>query len=174
MSYKRTAYQRRNDFEESKEWEEEVRRHLPDYAIVRTDSTTELDFFLPGLYLEAKEKKQPLTKRWHLFDGVQDRDLFVLDELSLRKALVHAPYSYFVLRDIPGGERLFLASAVEVAVAEKIRRNRVGKGKLILDLRQFRQIESLDWIMPSVIEDVQRFAWKQSACMTRGPEIRQV
>lgn len=171
--YKRTAFQRRHDLEQSREFEEEVLRHLPQHTIARTDSTTELDFYLPGVYLECKEKRQKLTKRWLLSDA-EEGDLFILDELSLRKALVHAPYSWFLLRDVPGGCRLFLASAMEVAVAEKVRRNRVGKGKLILELRQFRQIDSLDDVMPTIAEDVKSLSWKQSACMTHGEPIKQV
>ena len=34
--------------------------------------------------LEIKEKNQPLTERWHLLDGGEERNLFVLDELTVR------------------------------------------------------------------------------------------
>jgi hypothetical protein len=161
------------DFNGSKEWEAQVATHLPAHTIVRTDSTSELDFYLPALYVEAKEKRQKLNKRWHLLNDVEEPDLFVLDELSLRKALVHAPYSYFLLHDVPGGGRMFLASAVEVAVADRVRRNRVGKGKLILDLRSFRQIEGLEALMPTVTEDVTEQNWKRSECLslTEIPQI---
>lgn len=161
------------DLSASKAFEQEVAGYLPSHTISRTDSTTDLDFFIPGLYIEVKEKRQALTKRWCLLDGVEERDLFVLDELSLRKALVHAPYSYFVLRDVPGGLRLFLASAMEVAVVRKERRNRIGKGKLILALNEFRQMESLADIVPVITDDIASLRWKDSACWS-AREVPQV
>jgi hypothetical protein len=163
--YHRTRAQMAHDFRASKAWEDEVQKHLPGTAISRTDSTTELDYFVPGVYIEAKEKRQPLGKRWHLLDGVEEQDLFVLDELSLRKGLLLMPYCWFVFHDCPM-DRLFVANVAEVAVADRVRRNRVGKGKLILSLRQFRRIAGLEDLLPVIEEDIRKMPWKQSGCLS--------
>lgn len=165
VTYKRTRAQMAHDFARSKAFESEVERALPGTTISRTDSNTELDWYIPPVVLEAKEKRQKLTARWLLMDGIDEEDVFILDELSLRKGLLHAPYCWFVLRDLPQ-DRLFVANVMEIAVTEKVRRNRDGKGKLILNLRQFRRIESLDGLMPLVEHDIRQQSWKQSACLS--------
>lgn len=170
--YRRTKAQMHADLNAARAWEAEVESHLPSAVISRTNSTTELDFYIPGLYIEAKEKRQKLTERWLLLSDVPERDHFVLDELSLRKALLHVPYSYFVLRDLPGGDRVFFASALDVAVSDRVRRNRVGKGKWILNLANYRPIPLAE-LYDAICSDVQAMAWKQSGCMSLG-EVSQV
>lgn len=170
--YIRTAAQRHADLTASKAWEKEVERALPAGVIARTDSTTDLDFYIPGLHIEAKEKRQKLTKRWWLVPNCAEEDLFVLDELSVRKALLHAPYSFFVLRDVPGG-RIFYASAIEVAMADRVRRNRMGKGKWILRVTQFRELPSLDQLYDRICAEVRDMRWKDSACWSLE-EVEQV
>lgn len=146
--YARRGVWKSGDFADSKDFEARVKKGLPTNAVDRTNSTDQLDFYVPGAWIEVKEKKQRLGQRWHLLPGVEEPDLFVLDELSLRKALKHGHEAWFLLRDVPG-DRLFLAQAVHVACVERARVNRWttennAKGKLILDLREYAQISSPD------------------------------
>lgn len=171
--YKRPPGSQRFDHEQSKAFENEVGNHLPPYAINKTDSTTELDFEVPGFYVEVKEKRQPFKlKNWALdFEGtdIREEDLFILDELSLRKAMKHYPNAYFVLRDVPQ-DRMFVASVVELAVAERIRRNRqtsetTRKGKVFFILDGFRQINDLSELVPLITADLLAQPWKHSHCL---------
>lgn len=167
--YKRTGFQKQQDFMAAREWELEVEKHLGPHVVSRLDSNTELDFWVPEAYIEAKEKRQKLTERWHLLSGVDERDLFILDELSLRKALSKGMSAFFVLRDVPGGDRLFLAPAYMVASGDKTRRNRVGKGKLILDLRDYLPLEGLEQVLPMVMQMQAEMRWKNSECLSSRP-----
>lgn len=162
--YHRTAAQKGGDFAAAAEFEQEVRAHLPEWIVDNTAASDRLDFWLPGVYVEVKAKRQPLTARWHLVDGVDERDLFVLDELSVRRALRCWPEAYFLLSDEPTG-RLFLASITDLCVADKVRRQRVGKGKWLMSLLQFHQLDSLDEIVPVAMADLASTPWKRSECL---------
>lgn len=164
--YRRSAHHRQQDFQAARAFEEEVGRHLGPNVVARLDSTTDLDFWLPEVFIECKEKRQRLTERWRLLDGVDEKDLFILDELSLRKAIEKGPSVYFVLRDLPEN-RMFLARVDEVACSSFARRNRVGKGKLILNLKNFRQIESLDKIVPMTMHEQTTLPWRRSECLSQ-------
>lgn len=165
MTYQRPPGAAQSDFLASKEFEQQVALHLPQQMIDRTDSTTELDFYVPGWYCDVKEKKQPISKRWPLPAGSPEPDCFILDELSLRKALKHDYMAYFLIRDVPCN-RLFLAAAWEVACAERVRVNRGGKGKLVLDMTQFRQLQFLTEIDPMIRQDQIDCRWKRSECIS--------
>lgn len=162
-----------SDFANAAEFEGQVKNVLPPWHIDESKSTTRLDFWVPGLYVEVKEKRQKLTDRWHLIEGVAERDIFVLDELSLRKALEHYPAAYFVIRDVPGGDRVFLAGVWEVACVPRVRRDRGGKGKLLINLSEFRQLDSLDQIVPIAMADLAATAWRQSNCVSEQ-EVGQI
>lgn len=165
MVYQRTQALRQADRADSLEWEAVVAEALGPWIHSRTDSTTELDYWWPGFLLDAKEKKQKLTERWHLLPGVEERDLFVIDELSIRKALTHYPAAYFVVRDRPG-ERLFLASVGHVAVADRVRVQRAGKGKWIVNLATWRQIARLEDIPQIIQAELVSMPWKRSECLS--------
>ena len=75
------------------------------------DSTDELDWWMPGSFVEVKAKNQPISNRWPL--PCAEPDAFILDELSVRKALAHFPHAYFVFLDHPL-QRVFVARVDEV------------------------------------------------------------
>lgn len=171
MSYSRTAYQKGTDLARGRAIETVVRGWLGAHVFDNTDSTTRLDFLIPELVVEVKAKNQQLGPRWHLLDGVDECDLFVLDELSLRKALTHFPSAYFVFADVPC-DRYFWARVDEVACAERVRLNRVGptgvaKGKLVLNLRNFRPLTNPDTFLADLYADQVSLDWKRSDCITQ-------
>ena len=171
MSYGRTPEQRQADLVDSKAWEQDVARAIGPLIVDRTDSTTELDFWIPGAVLETKEKKQPLTERWHLLPGVPEPDLFILDELSYRKAAKHFPTAYFVIRDRPQ-DRVFVVSITELVCQERARVNRAGKGKHVYQTTHWTQIQSLEEIVGHVMADLISEPWKRSECI--GKDVPQV
>ncbi|RMF59971.1 MAG: hypothetical protein D6746_07525 [Bacteroidetes bacterium] len=164
MAYKRTEAQRRTDWKIAKEFEGVVRDALIPFDVVdRTSSSTEIDFWVPGWYLDVKEKRQPLTRRWHLLDAPEE-ELFILDELGVRKLLQHWPFGYMLLHDVPRG-RLFVASCVELACVERVRVMRVGKGKWVVDLRNFRQINRVEDLVTVIRRDLAEAPWGRSECL---------
>lgn len=166
--YHRTAEQKAGDFAKSREFEQEVSDALGVPHITNFTSPTALDIWVPGVYIEVKEKRQRLTQRWHLLPGVPEHNLFVMDELTVRRAGKHYPYVMFVIRDVPQ-QRLFAAPIWEVNSVERARRNRVGKGKWIVDMTNFRQLESLDQILPFAMDLFADTEWLRSECLTAHP-----
>lgn len=172
MTYARPA---NNDYLNARAFEEEVGSWLGSFKIGNLDSTDRLDWWVPGPFIDVKEKLQPLGVRWHLLPGVDEVDLFVIDELSVRRAAEHFPHAYFLIRDVPGGDRIFLARVDEVFCAERARVNRVGKtnhmkGKWILSLRNFRQLlYPAEQLLPTVLSDQVSTPWKESQCLSFHP-----
>lgn len=171
MPYRRPPGAPQADLAASKEFEEAVRIHLPAGAIIRTESTTELDFFVPGVYIEVKEKRQRLGDRWlgPWTHPIEERELFILDELSVRKALLHYPYVWFVLRSVPSGW-IRLANISEIVSADRIRFDRNGKGKWVIDTSEMEIVELPD-LMDRINQDIGNFHWKQSGCVVPAPEV---
>lgn len=153
------------DLADAREFEQVVRTWLPAYVDDRTASTSELDFYVPGCYLDVKEKKQPIGARWPL--PCREQDAFIVDELTIRKGLKHFPYAYFVIQDRPLG-RVFVCRIDEIALAEKVRLNRVNKGKHVVDMTNFRQLlNPAAELWPHILQDQLDMAWKSSPCLTR-------
>lgn len=165
-AYLRTSAQKLNDFHDARKFEEEVGEHLPEYKLADLTHNDRLDFWVPGFYVEVKEKKQRLTPRWHLLPGVPERDLFVMDELTVRRALRHFPEAYFLIRDVPEN-RLFIASITDFVVVERVRRNRGGKGKWIVNLQNFHRLAGLDDITEYVMADLVAMPWKKSEALSQ-------
>jgi hypothetical protein len=171
VRYARTGAQRAADKAQSRASELLVGEWLGQFKVANLDATDRLDYWVPGVFLDVKEKKQRLTARWPLPATCTERDAFVLDELSIRKAMAHFPHAYFMMHDVPGGDRWFLARIDEVVLADRERVNRVGptgvaKGKHILDLRQFRQLgDPASQLMPTILADQIAMPWKASACL---------
>jgi hypothetical protein len=174
VTYLRTAAQRAADPARAKVFEAEVRRHLPGLVRDLTNATDDLDWCVwPQLYIDAKERHQHVGARWAArAPHVPVEDLFIIDELSYRRALRYWPAAWFLLRDVTA-ERLFMAWIVDVAVAERVRVQRVGKAKLLLDLKHFREIQSLDDVVPACQADIDSEAWRQSGAVGRV-EVPQV
>ena len=167
--YRRTAQQRTSDLAASKSFEAEVKGYLGEHVVDRTEANDALDFWVPGLFVEVKEKRQPLTTRWtDLAPWIPERDLFILDELSVRRACNHWPEAYFLIRDAVCN-RLFVGSVVDLVSIDRVRVNRVGKGKWLIDLKHLDQIEELGHLVSWIRSDLTEMRWKRSECLTRLP-----
>jgi hypothetical protein len=171
VRYPRTGAQRGADKANSRASELQAGEWLGPFKVANLDATDRLDYWVPGVFLDVKEKRQRLTARWPMTATCTEPDAFVLDELSIRKAMAHFPSAYFLMHDIPGGDRWFLARIDEVVLADRERVNRVGptgvaKGKHVLDLRQFRLLtDPATELMPMILADQIALPWKQSACL---------
>lgn len=118
-------------------------------ALVRlrtsTSSCDRLDYQLLGpgermCELELKAKRRPYQGWSALRPEVAPADLFILDELALRRIVDAGRYGFLLVRDIPG-RRWALWSTAELVLATKVRAGRhlatgAGhtKGKLLIDL----------------------------------------
>jgi hypothetical protein len=179
MAYARPSGAPRNDFLNARAFELQVGAWLGDYKVGNLEASDRLDWWVPGVFIDVKEKRQPLGKQWHLLPGVPELDLFVIDELSVRRAAQHFPHAYFVIRDVPGGERIFLARIDEMFSVERVRVNRVGntghaKGKWIVSLSNFRQLtDPATQLLPTVLHDQQSMPWKYSHCVTQQ-KVREI
>lgn len=170
MRYARTGAQRAADKAASRASELQAGEWLGQFKVANLDATDRLDYWVPGVFLDVKEKRQRLTARWPMPATCTEPDAFVLDELSIRKAMAHFPSAYFLMHDLPG-DRWFLARIDEIVLADRERVNRVGptgiaKGKHILDLRQFRHLtDPAAQLLPTILADQISLPWKQSACL---------
>lgn len=177
LTYGRTPSQRGADREKARAIEDLVGTWLGDWKITETDSIDRLDFWVPGVYVEVKGKFQKITPRWHKLPGVAEPDLFIIDELSIRKALAHFPSVYFILFDRMCA-RVFWARVDEVACGDRYRADRVGvaghkKGKWVVNLAQFRQLHKGDHLLSLILADQIATPWKGSQCLSQQ-EVPQV
>lgn len=161
--YRRTAAQRAGDFQAARDWETEVADMFrPGSFLPAFNSTDALDFWFPGVFVELKEKRQSYTQRWHLLPGVAEPDLFIIDELTVKRALSHYPAVLFLIRDVPQG-RLFYVPIWELVGVERARVNRVKKGKWIIDLSNFRTIDDPVAAYETFIREMTEQQWKDSS-----------
>lgn len=169
MKHARPAQWQRNDHFGSKEYESQVAGWLGHWKISKTSSNTELDFWIPGCFLEVKEKRQPLSARWPL-PGCRAEDAFVLDELTVRKALEKFPHAFLLLRDVPL-DRTFLAPIWQLACADRVRVDRetspgFKKGKWVVDMTRFIRLYQPDEeLLPKMLAELVATPWKQSPCL---------
>lgn len=170
MRYPRPSGASHADFAAAKTFENVVGEWLGQFKIGNLSSTDKMDWWVPGFYLDVKERRRPIGPRWPIPEGVERNDVFILDELSVRKAMLHMPHAYFVLRALPE-DRVFLARIDEIVCGDRIRVNRVGetgvaKGKWLLNLLQFRQLEDPETeLLPAVLADQIAVPWKRSDCI---------
>ena len=171
--YRRTYEQKQGDYHAARIWEEEVGALFdPSMYLSRFNSVNDLDIWFPGLYFELKEKKQNYGERWHLLPGVPQENLFIIDELTVRRSLKHYPEVVFLIRDVPGG-RLFHAPIWELIAVERVRVNRVGKGKWIIDLTNFRTVATPVESYTLAITEFAAKKWLESSVQS-DKEIPQV
>lgn len=170
MQYSRPPGSRANDHANSKEFEAVVGEALGTFKIDQTSANDRLDFWVPGCFVEVKEKRQPISNKWPLPDCPVE-DAFILDELTVRRAMLQYPFVWFVLRDVPG-DRIFLASIAEIICADRVRVNRVGpapqhvaKGKWVVNLGQFTQLDNLSDVLPTMLAGAVALPWTNSACL---------
>lgn len=170
LNYPRSAGWRKSDHANARRFEEEVGEWLGHYKIGQLDATDRMDWWVPGVFIDAKEKAQPISRRWPLPPNCEAVDAFILDELSIRRALEKAPHAYFVMRDTPR-QRTFLARVDEIIAGDHVRLNRVGstdhkKGKWVIDLRQYRELTApATELLPTILGDQIALPWKQSALL---------
>jgi hypothetical protein len=119
--------------------------------------------------LEVKTKHQPLSDGWRqLRPEVDPADLFVLDELALRKIVDAGRYAFCLVRDVPRAQ-WHLWSAGDLLVASRARHTRriqrgtvaMCKGKLLFDLSEAgATTTSLEAALDRLVETVQSLeAW---------------
>jgi len=121
----------------------------PDLVLARraTQAFDALDFTVLGpgerlAQVELKAKHQPYRGWAQLRPGVLERDVFVLDELALRKIVEAGRYAYLVVADLPSA-RWCVWSTVDLVLASKVRTvrtlatgtNRL-KAKVLLDFAE--------------------------------------
>jgi hypothetical protein len=175
MTYERPPGAARADFNAAREFENEVGTWLGEFRVGNLTSPDKLDWWVPGVFIDVKEKRQPLTDRWHLLPNVSEKYLFVLDELSVRRAAQYFPHAYFLIRDVPAGGLIYLARIDEVFCAERARLDRVSgagnrKGKWVIDLRNFRLLtDPANQLLPTVLSDQQHMPWKSSHSVSQLP-----
>lgn len=94
----------------------------------------------PYFYLEAKEKRQRYNMH-HWQTKIAEENLFILDDLTVRKCLAYAPISGVLVRDNPRS-RYALFTIVDLALMPRQRVNRpiqravaTLKGKWLIDLQ---------------------------------------
>jgi hypothetical protein len=102
----------------------------------------------PYIYLEVKEKRQEYNiSNWPEY--VEEKNLFILDDLTVRKCLHYSPISGVLVRDNVRGIYVFL-SIVDLALMPRKRLNRSIrrkvsslKGKWLIDLRNGVRTKSI-------------------------------
>lgn len=110
--------------------EQEVKHFLTTKEVDFQDNSSsyrQLDFVIlskdePFFYLEVKEKQRRYNmKNWPPF--AREADLFILDDLTVRKCLAHAPRSGILVRDSVTRLYIFF-SVMDLALMPKMRVNR--------------------------------------------------
>lgn len=120
--------------------------HRPDFAITLLVRGTRLP-----VALEIKEKRQHYRGRWAELAGVPEPELLVLDEVSARALLAHAPRAFLLFWDRTNEEQPYvLFSVIDLyclpkrRVQRPIHRNAPRlKGKWLLDRRHGRAFRHL-------------------------------
>lgn len=109
--------------------EQEIRLYCVQTNIVFTDYTASykrLDFGLKlgreQFFLEAKEKQKPYTAA-HWPEFASEPDLFIVDDLTVRKCLAYAPRAGILVRDGVRSRYVFF-SVIDLAMMPKVRVNR--------------------------------------------------
>lgn len=164
-TYKRPDGAVQRDFLNARDFEEKVAEQIgvPNHS--RFTAKDELDIWVPGYFLEVKEKRQRLNPRWHLLGEVPEEELMILDELTVRRALRHWPYVFFLLRDVPR-QTMFLAPIWELVTNHHFTRvDRDGKGKWVIRLDDYRPLADLTDLHDIATTLVLEMPWYEPACL---------
>jgi hypothetical protein len=129
-----------------------------------TRSLERLDFQVLGpdgqlCEIELKAKHQRYNGWGSLRPGIAERDLFILDELALRKLLDAGRYAFLLVRDDPG-DRWIVWSLMDLVFASKTRVSRQlatagkhTKGKLLLNMAESpHHCSSVDQALTNIAE----------------------
>lgn len=164
-------------------FEQEIRTYLQQVGRPYTDETrafSELDFtlLLPAgvrFHLEAKEKRQPYNMTaWPAF--APEAELFILDDLTVRKCLAFAPRAGVAVKDGVRGRYHFfsvldLALMPRQRVNRRIERNAPDlKGKWLIDLRNgqaARDVAGLLALVDNYLAGLHAALYLEHACYGR-------
>ncbi|NWG33927.1 MAG: hypothetical protein HXY42_05755 [Chloroflexi bacterium] len=149
-------------------FEQEVKQCLADKGVSfldKSDSFRHPDFTIllngsPYFHLEVKEKRQAYNmKNWPRY--IDEPDLFILDDLTVRKCLAYAPRSGVVIRDNLRGLYSFF-SIVDLALMPRRRLNRriersapSWKGKWLINLKHGLTAKTLEEIFSGIRQYVE-------------------
>lgn len=136
-----------------------------------TSSHTSLDFHLTrrNIHIDAKEKCQKFSmSNWKEAPMPQEH-LFIIDDLAVRKLLLHAPASFRIIRDSSTTPPMhYVYSIVDFLCMPKKRCRRTlnksvttFKGKWLVDLRDAATFETLD----DAMEYILRYSEKHMAIL---------
>ncbi len=145
------------DLNERHTIEREVERALQRHDTVvsvraRTASKDDLDFVVTDrrrreLTIELKTKRQLYGSDWsQLTPDVARHDLFVLDELTVRKMAECAPHSYLLIRDLVWTGRWVVMSFGDLLTCDRVQMSRQllgshSKGKWLISMKDAPIIE---------------------------------
>lgn len=151
---------------------------------VATDSLTELDYVTigPGLRvapIELKAKLQPYRGWNTCAPRLDPHNVFLLDELALRKIVEAGRYAFLLVWDAPVGRwavwsSLDLILATKVRVARPVGRHGVAKAKVILDLDEAAHTcTDLTAVIDAITEDLETCdaQWNSIGPWPYGPPV---
>ena len=126
-----------------------------------TSSLTALDFHLTrrNIHIDAKEKVQKFSMVNWKEAGIPQEHFFIVDDLAVRKLLLHSPNSFSIIRDCSVEPPMhFVFSIVDFLCMPKKRCRRAisktvmtFKGKWLIDLRDAAAFESLEDAMKYIM-----------------------
>lgn len=147
-------------------FEDDIRKHLTELGEPFTDGTSSHsapDFVLTRrkIAIDAKEKLQKFSMTNWRNAPMPQKHLFILDDLAVRRLLLHAPGSFCIIKDSSVSPRAFhVYSIVDLLCMPKTRCRRTiskkittVKGKWLVDLRNAAGFDSL----PKAIDFIFRF-----------------
>ena len=155
---------------------------------VATDSMTELDFVTvgPGLRvapIEVKAKLQPYRGWNDVAPHLPPENVFILDELSLRRIVEAGRYAFLIVWDAPIG-RWCVWSSLDLVLATKVRvarplarrngRQSTVKAKVILDLDEAAHTcTDLYAVIDAITEDLETCdtGWSSVGPWPHGPAV---
>jgi hypothetical protein len=160
--------------------EQEVRAYFEHARIHYSDDTTSFkkpDFTFRVakkalFFLEVKEKLQPYNPRnWPAF--APEAELFILDDLTVRKCIAYAPRAGVLVRDNTQGNYRFF-SVVDLTLMPKMRVNRAiqrqrleWKGKWLINLQNGAAAASLGQAFAHIrryADDLSSILFERHAC----------
>jgi len=162
-------------------FEQEIKKYFTQKDIKFSDNSSsfkQLDFTIfdkhdqPSFHLEVKEKRQKYNlTNWYPF--APEEDLFVLDDLTVRKCLAHAPNSGLMIRDNLR-EKYFFFSVLDLALMPRLRANRpinrtqpTIKGKWLINLRNGKSAASLEeaiFYIRYYLRDLDQYLFEMLEC----------
>ncbi len=146
-------------------FEQDVKRYLTSQNEPFTDGTlshTSLDFHLTrrNIHIDTKEKRQKFSLTNWKETPMPQEHLFIIDDLAVRKLLLHAPNSFSMIRDSSLSPPMhYVYSIVDLLCMPKKRCRRAiskavstFKGKWLVDLRDAAAFETLEDAMEYVLQ----------------------